>query len=168
MPVTAIDLNALIDRELMEVSDALTVQHIRGLLIEPDRVLLRWDYGEPDEQYRGWMVLRDEQQRAAIAYCEHGFGPRSPWGLVGFGDTPVDRHIGMDCGWFATFMEAFFESFSSVSLPIWRVSRVEPDGKRTVLSDAGGWDATWKRIDELRASDPAGRYECDHVVRFGA
>jgi hypothetical protein len=163
MGVTATSLQEMIECELAGVGDARVVRHVRRQLVEPRSLLLKWDYGEPDQEYPGWIVLQDMQSGAEIAYCEQGFGPRSPWGLV----DSQDRHIGMDSGWFPSFMEAFFESFASVELPIWKVIKVEADGARTHLTEEGDWDPTWKRVYELRASDPAGRYECHHDIDFG-
>src|ERR1700758_344553 len=136
----------MIEQELAGVRDRRVVQHIRAQLVEPWCLTLEWDYGEPAQQYSGWIVLQDRQSGAEIAYCEYGFGPRSPWGLV----SSKNRHIGMDSAWFPTFMGAFFESFACVELPIWRVIKVEADGTRAPLTDEGGWDATWKRVYQLR------------------
>jgi hypothetical protein len=73
----------------------------------------------------------------------------------------------MDSGWYPTFLEAFFESFAAVDLRIWRVFRAAPDGTRAPLSDEGTWEATWKRIHELRSSDPTSRYDCGHGISIG-
>src|SRR6267154_2221046 len=52
------------------------------MLIEPYVLLRYWDYGEPGQQYPCWMVLRDDHSGGEVAYCEYGFGPRCPWGLI--------------------------------------------------------------------------------------
>jgi hypothetical protein len=167
MPVTARILEALIESELATVSDKRVLGHIRGMLVEPHVVLCNWDYGEPGQQYPCWFVLRDAHSGGEIAYCEYGFGPRCPWGLVSFGREEKDRSIGMDSGWFTTFLDAFFESVASIELPIWRVFRVEADGTRTALTEEFTWDATWSRISELRNGDPTIRFECNHSIKFG-
>jgi hypothetical protein len=128
MPVSAEILNALIENELAILSDARVTAHIRGLLVKPYPILRSWDYGEPGQQYPCWMVLSDDRSGGEIAYCEHGFGPRTPWGLVS--SSCEHRSMGMDSGWFTTFLDAFFESIACVELPIWRVFREEPDGTR--------------------------------------
>lgn len=169
MPVTASVLKTLIENELAGVSDARVVQYIRGMLVEPHIVLRNWDYGEPGQQYPCWTVLRDTQSGGGIAYCEYGFGPRCPWGLMwGLGHEERNRSMGMDSVWYPTFLDAFFESVAGVDLPIWKVIRVEADGTRTPLTDEGAWDATWHRISELRTRDPAGRFECGHSINFGS
>lgn len=167
MPITARVLEASIESELATVSDERVVGHIRGMLVEPHVVLCNWDYGERGQQYPCWFVLRDTHSGAEIAYCEYGFGPRCPWGLVGSGPGEKDRHVGMDSGWFATFLDAFFDSFACVELPIWKVFKVEADGSRSPLSEEGAWDETWRRVYELRNGDPTSRYDCYHSISFG-
>lgn len=132
------------------------------MLVDPHVVFRNWDYGDPGQQYPCWMVFRDRKSGGEIAYCEYGFGPRCPWGLVSSGEKYQGMGMGMDSAWYPTFLDAFFESAACVELPIWKVIRVEADGARTPLTEEGAWDATWHRISELRARDPAGRYECGH------
>ena len=167
MSVTASDLKTLIESELAAVSDPRVIQQIRKLLVEPYVELRNWDYGEPGQQYPCWIVFRDMQSRTEIAYCEYGFGPRCPWGLVSSADEEQHRSMGMDSGWFTTFLDAFFESTACVELPIWRVIKVEADGTRTHLTDENAWDATWRRIYKLRLDDPTGRCECGYAITYG-
>src|SRR5262245_34905617 len=69
-----------------------------------------------------------------------------PLGLVSSADEEQYRSMGMDSGWFTTFLDAFVESVACVELPIWKVIKVEADGSRTHLTDEDAWDATWRRI----------------------
>jgi hypothetical protein len=162
MSIDAKTLKHLIETELARVSDDRVLTHVRAMLVEPYAVLLKWDYGEPDQRYPCWMVLSDPGSGAEIAYSEFGFGPRCPWGLVG--SKPGMDHMGMDSGWFTTFLDAFFESSTSVVLPIWRVFKVESDGTRIAITDEAAWETTWKHVFELRNSDPTTRYDCDHSI----
>jgi hypothetical protein len=160
MPVDAELLKSLIERELAHVSDERVLAHIRSLLVEPKCVHLDWDYGQPGERYPCWEVLN-----AHIVYCESGFGPRCPWGLVLLGGEELPS-MGMDSGWFPTFMEAYFDSFPVTDLPIWRVFRTTGSKAREPVTEEDSWDATWKRVYELRESDPASRYDCDHSISY--
>ena len=164
MPISAEILKTLIEGELATVSDARVIAHIRGMLVEPHAVLRTWDYGEPGQQYPCWMVLRDAHSGGEIAYCEYGFGPCSPWGLVSSGEH---QSMGMDSGWFNTFLDAFFESVACVELPIWRVFGEDRDGTRVPVTDEGAWEATWSRISDLRSCDQTKRYHCGHSVDYG-
>jgi len=149
-------LSELVEQELAMVSDARVVRHIRERLVPPTIKLRDWDYGSPGQQYPCWIVLNDSEN--AIGYCEYGFGPRCPWGLLHSGDDPRHQSMGMDSEWFPTFLEAFFGSFSAIPLPIWRVFRVADDGTHTPLTDEGTWEATWERTLELRSADPTSSY----------
>jgi hypothetical protein len=163
MPISAEILKTLIEREMATVSDARVIAHIRGMLVEPHAVLLGWDYGEPGQQYLCWMVLKDVHSGGEIAYSEYGFGPRSPWGLV----TSGYPHMGMDPGWFTTFLDAFFESAACLELPIWRAIYVDPDGTRIPVTDEGPWEPTWRQIFDLRSRDQTRRYDCGHSINYG-
>ena len=167
MAITAETLKALIETEVERTSDSRVVAHIQGLLVEPHLVLHDWDDGEPGQQYPCWMVLVDPKTGTKIAYCEYGFGPACPWGLVG----PVARprpSIGMDCAWYTRLLDAYFESFASAELPIWRVFRREPDRTQTPITDEGSSDDTWARVYELRRTDPGNAkvYLCDHSIAY--
>jgi hypothetical protein len=166
MPVDAAFLKGLIESELATVSDVRVIDHIRGMLVEPHVLLRSWSYG--DQRYPCWMVLDDSADSGGeIAYCEYGFGPRCPWGLVSSGSSVEDQQMGMDSSWYPTFLGAFFESFACVALPIWRVFKTSSDGSRIAISDQGSWDATWKLVMHLRENDPTARYDCSHAISYG-
>jgi hypothetical protein len=167
MPIDAAALKAQIAHELERLSDALVKCHIRSLLVEPKPVLLDWDYGKPGEQFLCWVVLDDSASRTGIAYCESGFGPRDPWGLVWLGSED-GKHgsIGMDSAWFRIFLDAYFESFAATRVPIWRVFRTNTSGVREPITNESTWKAAWERVIEFRATDLSSRYDCDHSVAY--
>ena len=107
MHITVDVLKTLIKDELATVSDVRVITHIQGLLVEPHVLLRAWDYGKEGQMYPCWFVLRDENSGSEIAYCEQGFGPRCPWGLVSSDSVFVT--MGMDSGWHHKFLDAFFE-----------------------------------------------------------
>jgi hypothetical protein len=73
--------------------------------------------------------------------------------------------IGMDSGWFETFLEAYFDSSAATELDIWRVFEGSPGtvGYRPISEEAS-WDKAWSEVERLRLSDPQGRYNCDQTV----
>jgi hypothetical protein len=111
MAVSASSILQLLEAELVELQDPRVVAHIRSLFVEPVAVVRGWDYGAEDEAYPCWSVLEHVQSNTGIAYCEYGFGPAHPWGLVFLTGTE-HMSIGMDAGWYSRFLEAFFESGS--------------------------------------------------------
>jgi hypothetical protein len=116
-------LKALVEAELNLLSDGRVLTHIRSLLVPAKPVLRLWDYGSDGEQFRCWTVLEHPASNTGIAYCENGFGPRSPWGLVHLEGSKDQTSIGMDAGWFTTFLQVYFESQAVSELPIWRVEK---------------------------------------------
>jgi hypothetical protein len=104
MGVTATSLTALIESELSALKDLRVIDHIRNLLIAPHPQMRPWDYGTPGESYPCWLVLADTSPNAGIAYCESGFGPSTPWGLISVRGENVS--MGMDSGWFKYFLDA--------------------------------------------------------------
>ena len=160
-------LMAMVDAELAQISDSRVIAHIQALRDEPTITMRRWDYGLKDERYPCWTVLRHPGSNTGIAYCEHGFGPRSQWGLVFIGGDEEHSSIGMDCAWYTTFLQAFFESGAATDLPIWRVFKTEGStGKTHAISDEGEWDATWAKVKALREADPSNRYHCSTTIQY--
>jgi hypothetical protein len=70
-----------------------------------------------------------KKSNTGIVYCESGFGPRAPWGLVWLGDVENEHMpMGMDSQWFSTLLDAYFESFAATELPVWRVFKIRAIG----------------------------------------
>lgn len=114
MPVAADEIAALIDTELAALADPEVEKRVRAGLVQPRRITLDWDYGRPGQQFDGWVVFDHEAgSNTLIVYCEEGFGPKHPWGLVFACAVPA---MGMDSGWFPTFLQAFGDSFAALPL----------------------------------------------------
>src|SRR5260221_7478632 len=119
-----------------------------------------WDYGAPGESYPCWLLLAHRPSNTAIAYCEFGFGPATPWGLL-FLEGTQHMSMGMDSGWFDCFLDAYFDSKASAELPIWRVFRHHGnDFPGIPITEEGSWDATWAEVMRLRAEQSSFRYDC--------
>jgi hypothetical protein len=168
MSVDSGTLRNLIDQELAGLPDERIVRHIRALLVEPAPESRAWDYGEPSQQHPCWIVFRHAASNTAIAFCEQGFGPRCPWGLLRIGGEGKPLSIGQDSGWFTNFLETYFNSFAASELPIWRVFAKDKSGRRTPISDEGTWDDTWAQVLALRERNPGICYDCasDVSVRY--
>lgn len=167
MAIDAQTLTSLIECELAKVSDVRVTAHVRRLLVEPTATTRRWDYGREGKRYACWTVMRHSETNTGIAYCEQGFGPRSPWGLVFLEGDEGRTSIGMDCSWYATFLQAFFESRAASELPIWRIFKTDrATSQMRAVSEEGEWDATWAEIMSLRDSDPANEYHCLTSIQY--
>jgi hypothetical protein len=164
--MNALAISKLIEAELVAYGDVEIIDFIRQNLVGPRQITLEWDYGpDPDAPvtYVGWVVLEDLVAGARVVYCEHGFGPSCPWGLVSL-DSDIPN-MGMDSGWFTSFLNAFFDSFSSSRLPIYQVIATHPDGTKTILSEESGLYETWVAVQALRETGDDLRYDCE-TMRF--
>jgi hypothetical protein len=75
--------------------------------------------------------------------------------------------IGMDSGWFVSFLEAYFDSFAATELPIWRVFQQENDDyPGLALTGEADWDSTWKEVERLRKLHPTIKYHCAHSIQI--
>lgn len=163
MTVTAQRIRSLVDQELARLNDRRVLDHIRSLLVEPTVVMRKWDYGAEGEAYPCWAVLDHVKSNSGIAYCEFGFGPRSPWGIVALPGS-VHMSMGMDCDWSASFLAVYFDSMAS-ELPIWRVFKQEGAHPGAPITEELDWDSAWKRLDEIRAANSGSRHYCSHSVQ---
>lgn len=166
MSIDQSQLEERIEFEIRKIRDPRVVSKARALLVKPYVVQRDWDYGAPGITYPCWSVLEHPSSNIGIAYCESGFGPRSPWGLVFLTGSPESMSIGMDCGWFQTFEEAFFDSQAAVELPIWRVFKREAgEYPGTPLTPEADWESTWAEVYRLREHDKTSQYNCGQSIQ---
>ena len=164
MGVTAASISALVESELAGLVDQRVIAHIRSLLVPPEVQMRVWDYGVAGNAYPCWLVVSHKPSNTGIAYCEFGFGPSSPWGLLFLNGTDP-MSMGMDSSWFERFLDAYFDSLPSTDLPIWRVFQHQgTDFPGTAITAEGTWDATWKVVNRLRSEQTAFRYDCYQSV----
>lgn len=102
--MSAADVERLVDAAVSRIDDPALLVRRRDLRVPAYAVVREWDYGAPGEAYPCWTVVEHRRVSIGVAYCESGFGPRDPWGLV-FLSGPY-MSIGMDSRWFETFEEA--------------------------------------------------------------
>jgi hypothetical protein len=122
-----------------------------------------WDYGKPGEEFPCWLVLEHAASNTGIAYCEHGFGPSMPWGLLFLSGQHMS--MGMDSGWYERFLEAYFESQIAPELPIWQVfQHLGTDYPGRAITSEGSWNDTWSEIMRLRSANDGFRYDCGQSV----
>jgi hypothetical protein len=158
--ITAKFLIARIEEELATLNDRRVIAQIRGLMVAPALQMRAWDYGAAGDAHLCWLVLAQKSQNTGIAYCESGFGPRTPWGLLSLEGTE-HMSMGMDSGWFDGFLDAYFESPASSELPIWRVFRHDGnDFPGAPITEEDSWEATWAKVMRLRSEQPDVRFNC--------
>jgi hypothetical protein len=112
VPLTVTQVAALVEVELTRIQNAQTAKHIRGLLVPPRCEYRDWDYGAPDAKHPCWIVAEHTPSNTGFAYCEEGFGPSFPWGLIGLSGERLS--MGMDCAWHETLEEAVLDSAAGI------------------------------------------------------
>jgi hypothetical protein len=106
--LTAEEISFLVRQQLDHITDPVLLNRIHKLLVTPYPVERGWDYDREGQRFTCWTVLEHPPSNTGIAYCEQGFGPSDPWGLVFLSGEHLN--IGMDSGWFPTLESAMRES----------------------------------------------------------
>jgi hypothetical protein len=96
-------VKGLVAEQVAGIIDADLREAAMGWLIEPVLHDVPWDYGREHETFPCWIVadLRPSVPYV-VAYCEHGFGPDDPFGVID-GDL---SSMGMDAQWFKSLEPA--------------------------------------------------------------
>jgi len=109
---TSSHVRRLEDAQLQRFRNVALAETVRNFVIEPWSEERPWDYGPPGTKYLCWIVVDPPHLNVGINYCESGFGPECPWGLIGL--TNGDPGMGPDSSWFATLEAAAEDLFGEV------------------------------------------------------
>jgi hypothetical protein len=93
--ISELEIQRLVDAELSIVVELSRREALRATVIHPKAVRLKWNYGKPGQQFQCWVAARSENSQQYIVYCDQGFGPAYPWGIVGASEDSM----GMDGQW---------------------------------------------------------------------
>lgn len=99
----------LVESEIATIAQPEFVETIRKFLVTPRQEDRGWDYGDLGQTYPCWIVMEDPEINTVIAYCEYGFGPEAPWGLLFLGGPHTS--MSMDSNWFACLEDAVRDSW---------------------------------------------------------
>ncbi len=96
---------AKIHAELSRIVDEPLLVAMKPLLVTPRCEKREWDYGTLGQNFECWIVLEHLPTNTCVAYCDLGFGPSSPWGLLFIAGDHIS--MGMDSGWYSNFEVLF-------------------------------------------------------------
>ncbi len=113
MKLTAKDIESKVKAEIERAKSPNHAKLMWRLLVTPRCEIRPWDYG-PDDSYSCWIVGEHPSSNTAFAYCDQGFGPKYPWGLLHL--SGEYSSMGMDTGWFASLEDALLDSFAADEL----------------------------------------------------
>jgi len=106
--LNASKIEALVQRGIGNIAQPELVELVHRLSV-PVRCEFRgWDYGVDGQDWPCWIFAEHPESNTAFAYCEQGFGPRDPWGLLFLSGECMS--MGMDCGWFSSMEDLFRQS----------------------------------------------------------
>ncbi len=102
------DINSLIDSEVNLILDHRVIELIRMYQIEPRLENREWDYSKDLTTYPCWIFWDHPESNTCIAYCNKGFGPTCPWGLLFISGKYLS--MGMDSSWYSELETVIKES----------------------------------------------------------
>ena len=108
MTLDAIAIIQIFNAEVSAIADAAIVNLIERFRVPPRLETRPWDYDAHGE-YPCWFVIEDRAANIGVAYCQHGFGPKAPWGLLWL--TGRRLSMGDDSGWFTSLAGAVREGW---------------------------------------------------------
>jgi hypothetical protein len=99
---TQSDILNLIEVELTKVREISRRENLRTVLVPLQMLSLKWEYGKPDERFECWLVGMSSDGQKRLLYCDCGFGPTYPWGIV----SNDSDWLGMDSQWHEALEDA--------------------------------------------------------------
>jgi hypothetical protein len=97
-------IDELVARETAAIGAASVRAALERRLVSPRRVIRNWDYAD-EVQHECWIIAEDAGSKTAIAYCDRGFGPGCPWGLLTIDSE--SNEMGPDSAWYSRLEDAF-------------------------------------------------------------
>lgn len=98
MELIADEVSKIIETELGKIKNPQSAELIRKLLVPLRCEVRQWEYDAEGSKYPCWIFAEHQESDTVFAYCEHGFGPDCPWGLLGV--SRAYPNMGMDSNWF--------------------------------------------------------------------
>jgi hypothetical protein len=100
-------IGEVVAAEMSRIADQRLAEEIRTLLVAPRCEIRKWDYsGQPwnagKGEYPCWIVARRDEY-IVFAYCERGFGPKCPWGIL---SADPSGSMGPDNCWYESLEAA--------------------------------------------------------------
>ncbi len=107
------EIDDIVSAQRASFKDASVSAAVARLGVQPYKSVRAWDYGEPGERFCCWIIAESRKENLAVAYCERGFGPEHPWGVILHRGDDFQMSMGMDSDWFGTLEEVFTRSWAA-------------------------------------------------------
>lgn len=145
MSLASDSISRLVQEELASIQDPVVREGLIRILIPPERHVRNWDYGWPGERFACWTLAVHGQSERSLVYCERGFGPNAPWGLV----HATNLWFGNESNWYRSLRDCFLDSWAAAELPIWQVVRNPRSANVEILHSNLGLDKALKLQEVL-------------------
>jgi hypothetical protein len=106
----AAEIEVRVENEIAEITQPELIELIRTLRVPARCEMREWDYGIDGQVWPCWIFAEHPPSNTAFAYCENGFGPRDPWGLLFISGEIMS--MGMDSSWFSSIEDLFRDSMA--------------------------------------------------------
>ena len=152
------NIKEIVAKEILKIKDPIILNGLGQILIKPFKHLRTWDYSTTNEKFSCWSIALDSGTDTSLIYCDKGFGPKTPWGLV----STKNLYFGMDSAWFNNLEECYLDSFAGGELPIWGVERHNEDNTKEIIVSDLIADKAFEIIESLRKKQVAEKYYIVH------
>lgn len=96
----------LIKDELGKIDNSDRRESLSNILIDPYLEDREWDYSETKQTFPCWIVASPNES-ILFAFCEKGFGPDCPWGLL---SSASQGSMGPDSCWYSYLDDLYIQS----------------------------------------------------------
>ena len=135
----------VVQSQINMIKDPIVKEGLQSILVEPTNHLRHWDYSGTNETFECWTVAVDNNSDTSLIYCEKGFGPKCPWGLV----ATSFSYFGMDSGWYSNLEECYLESYHAGDLKIWNIEKRIDSSTKELIAENLTSNEGFKLIDTL-------------------
>jgi hypothetical protein len=145
VPLASDDVSRVVQEQMASIADPVVREGLTRILIPPEHHLRNWDYGWPGERLACWTLAVHRQLERSLVYCERGFGPTLPWGLV----HATNLWFGKQSDWYRSLRDCFLDSWAAGYLPIWQVVKNPSSANVEIVHSDLGLDRAIKLQEVL-------------------
>jgi len=100
--MNSLKITQLVENEIAKIDQLELIEVIQNHRTTPRVESREWNYGYAS--YDCWILIENSKLNCAIAFCESGFDPESPFGVLAA--HRGDLSMGMDSEWYLSLEDA--------------------------------------------------------------
>jgi len=106
--MTTEEFEVLMSSEISKVNQTEMLELIKSIKGQVRSETRIWNYGIENQEFTCWVAFEHLATKTSIVYCNKGFGPNYPWGLLST-NTP-NNDMGIDSQWYISLEDAIRNS----------------------------------------------------------